>query len=82
MLIFCFDYSLGMFLGGYYAMGFEALVEVTYPVDQSMGIAVVVAIGYVYVAVFLAMANILGQDLSADAASARVAASRTITCCA
>ena len=62
-----------MFGFGYYTMALEAMVEVTYPVVQSMSAAALVVTGYIFAAISIAMSTILQHDLTAEAASLQVA---------
>ena len=48
-------------------MGLEFNVELTYPVDQAIGTAMIFACGQIQAAIFILVSGALEQPLTADA---------------
>ena len=53
-------------------MGLEASVEATYPIDQAIGTAMIMASGQIYGVVFILLSEVLASDLIPEAASIQV----------
>ena len=58
-------FSFGTFSFAYYTMGLEFNVELTYPVDQTSGMAIIFAIGQIQAAIFI----LVSGDLSGPGCS-------------
>ena len=59
--------SFGTFSFAYYTMGLEFNVELTYPVDQTSGMAIIFAIGQIQAAIFIIVSGALETPLTPDA---------------
>ena len=60
-------FSFGIFSFAYYSMGLEFNVELTYPVDQAIGTAMIFACGQIQAAIFILVSGALEQPLTAEA---------------
>ena len=60
-------FSFGTFSFAYYTMGLEFNVELTYPVDQTSGMAIIFAIGQIQAAMFILVSGALETPLTPDA---------------
>ena len=67
MIFFVFYPSFGTFSFAYYTMGLEFNVELTYPVDQTSGMAIIFAIGQIQAAIFIIVSGALETPLTPDA---------------
>ena len=60
-------FSFGIFSFSYYSMGLEFAVEVTYPVDQAIGTAMIYASGQIQAAIFILVSGALETPLTPEA---------------
>ena len=67
-----FYFSFGIFSFAYYSMGLEFNVELTYPVDQAIGTAMIFACGQIQAAIFILVSGALEQPLTAEAEKIQV----------
>ena len=67
-----FYFSFGIFSFAYYSMGLEFNVELTYPVDQAIGTAMIFACGQIQAAIFILVSGALEQPLTAEAEKLQV----------
>ena len=65
-------FSFGIFSFAYYSMGLEFNVELTYPVDQAIGTAMIFACGQIQAAIFILVSGALEQPLTAEAEKLQV----------
>ena len=65
-------FSFGIFSFAYYSMGLEFNVELTYPIDQAIGTAMIFACGQIQAAIFILVSGALEQPLTADAEKIQV----------
>ena len=65
-------FSFGIFSFAYYSMGLEFNVELTYPVDQAIGTAMIFACGQIQAAIFILVSGALEQPLTAEAEKIQV----------
>ena len=65
-------FSFGIFSFAYYSMGLEFNVELTYPVDQAIGTAMIFACGQIQAAIFILVSGALEQPLTAEAQKTQV----------
>ena len=69
---FSLYFSFGIFSFAYYSMGLEFNVELTYPVDQAIGTAMIFACGQIQAAIFILVSGALEQPLTAEAEKIQV----------
>ena len=65
-------FSFGVFSFSYYTLGLEFNVEVTYPVDQAMGTALIYASGQIHASIMILISGALETTLTPEASTKEV----------
>merc|ERR1711970_495702 len=75
-----FSSLFGVFGFGTYPLGLELSVEATYPVDESIGTALIFMSGQIQGGILVFASQMLEQDLQGDALSREVCSSASTSC--